>query len=74
MRVPGATRYERVPPELTAPTPAPAAPVPLCLDPYQYPVLCSGQLVIWHLGVLRALEQANADKAAIATLGSDDGR
>lgn len=67
MRVPGATRYVPVPPELTAPTPAPPPPAPLCLE-HRHPVLCVPQLVIWQLGWQAALEQCNADKAAIATL------
>lgn len=68
VRVPGATRYTPVPPELTEPTPAPRPPVPLCVDPYQAPVLCLWQLVIWKGTYGAALQQCNADKAAIATL------
>lgn len=71
VRVPGATRYTPVPPELTEPTPEPRPPVPLCLDPYQAPVLCLWQLVIWQGGFRSSLQQCNADKAAIATLTAE---
>lgn len=75
MRVPGPTRYVPVPEELTTPTPTPEAPAPLCIDPYQNPVLCSRDLVIWHWGMRRALEDCNADKAAIGSLKDvPDGR
>lgn len=72
--MPGATRYVEVPPDLTQPTPKPRPPAPLCLDPYQAPVLCAPQLAVWVISLEAALDQANADKAAIATLGEPDGR
>lgn len=72
VRVPGATRYVPVPPELTEPTPEPRPPVPLCLDPSRYPVLCLPQLVIWKGGFRSALEQCNADKAAIRALAAEE--
>ena len=72
--MPGATRYVEVPPELTQPTPKPRPPAPLCLDPYDAPVLCAPQLALWVISLEAALEQSNTDKAAIATLGEPDGR
>lgn len=74
VRVPGATRYVAVDPSLTEPTQAPTIPVPLCIAPDGYPVLCDGQVVMWLLQMEAALQLANADKAAIAELGKDDGR
>lgn len=46
----------------------PRPPAPLCLDPYQNPVLCAPQLAVWVISLEAALGRANSDKAAIANL------
>jgi hypothetical protein len=61
-------RYVPVPAELTAETPAPAAPVPLCIDQSGFAVLCNRQLDGWREAYGDALGSCNADKRAIATL------
>lgn len=74
VRVPGPVRYVPVPAELTAETPEPAAPVPLCVDQGGFHVLCNRQLDGWREAYGDALRSCNADKSAIATLpieGSD---
>lgn len=74
MRVPGATRYVEVSPELTQTIPEPAAPVPLCLDPAGHAVLCETQLGLWITELRAWGGQCYADKDAVGTLGDADGR
>jgi hypothetical protein len=66
--VPGPTQYVPVPPELTAPTPHAAAPVPLCLDAEGNAVLCNKQLEAWRRAEADQVDSCNADKAAVAAL------
>lgn len=74
VRVPGATRYVEVSPELTQAEPEPAPPVPLCLDAEGHAVLCETQLGLW-IAELRAWgAQCYADKAAVESLGDSNGR
>lgn len=61
------TEYLPVPAALTAPTPSPEAPAPLCLDG-QYAVLCTGQIDDWRVDTAAALDACNADKIAIGSL------
>lgn len=61
------TVYLPVPAALTAPTPVPDAPTPLCAESV-VPVLCTGQIDDWRVEVSDALGRCNADKAAIAQL------
>lgn len=68
VRVPGATRYIPVPDDLTEPTPAPADPVPLCVDEAGWPVLCQTQIALWVLAWRAALDTCGADKLAIRLL------
>jgi hypothetical protein len=68
VRVPGATRYVSIDETLTAKTPAPAAPVPMCVDANGVPVLCDSQISQWVRSLEAALSSCNADKSAIATL------
>lgn len=68
VRVPGATRYIPVPDDLTEPTPAPADPVPMCVDADGWPVLCETQIALWVLAWRAALDTCGADKLAIRLL------
>lgn len=68
VRVPGATRYVAVDPSLTEPTPEPEPPVPLCVDLAGFAVVCDTQLALWIEAWRAALQDANADKAAIRAL------
>ncbi len=68
IEVPGPVRYVPVPDALTAETPAPLAPVPLCVDAGGGAVLCNRQLDAWREQYSDALASCNGDKAAIDTL------
>lgn len=68
IRVPGATRYVSADETLTAETPAPDKPVPLCVDAQGAAVLCDSQIGLWVRGLEAALGQCNDDKRAIAML------
>lgn len=71
VRVPGATRLVSVDETLTAKTPFPAKPVPLCVDSQGVPVLCDSQIGLWVRSCEAALGSCNADKGAIATLPTE---
>lgn len=68
IEVPGPVRYVPVPDALTAETPAPLAPVPLCVDAGGGAVLCNRQLDAWREQYSDALASCNADKSAVARL------
>lgn len=63
--------YVPVPPQFTAPTPAPTAPVPACTSPKTAkPVRCNRQLLDWIDEWALALGKANADKASIQSVSA----